>query len=138
MGAGADWKRVRRLGRYLARDRRRLFVTLALLVPVALAGSIQPLLVGQAISVLRREPSLPWLSGLAVPQAIQTIVGLLLISVLLRLALQGIQTFNIQAVGQRLTARNSRRSFSPRPFAVPSFSRQHARGQVAHQVDQRC
>ena len=64
MGAGADWKRVRRLGRYLARDRRRLFVTLALLVPVALAGSIQPLLVGQAISVLRREPSLPWLSGL--------------------------------------------------------------------------
>ena len=58
MGAGADWKRVRRLGRYLARDRRRLFVTLALLVPVALAGSIQPLLVGQAISVLRREPSL--------------------------------------------------------------------------------
>ena len=31
MGAGADWKRVRRLGRYLARDRRRLFVTLALL-----------------------------------------------------------------------------------------------------------
>ena len=105
MGAGADWKRVRRLGRYLARDRRRLFLTLALLVPLALAGSIQPLLVGQAISVLRREPSLPWLSGLSIPQAIQTIVGLLLISVLLRLALQGIQTFNIQAVGQRLTAR---------------------------------
>jgi ABC-type multidrug transport system fused ATPase/permease subunit len=138
MGAGADWKRVRRLGRYLARDRRRLFVTLALLVPVALAGSIQPLLVGQAISVLRREPSLPWLSGLSVPQAIQTIVGLLLISVLLRLALTGDSV--VQHSGRWPTAygSNSRRSFPPRPFAVPSFPRQHAGGEVAHQVDQRC
>ena len=90
---------------YLGRDRRRLTLTLVLLLPVALAAAVQPLLVGQAISVLRREPTMPWLAGLAVPQALQLLVLLLLIAVLLRLGLQGIQTFNVQAVGQRLTAR---------------------------------
>ena len=105
MSAVSDWRRVRRLGRYLVHDRRRLLLTLLLLVPVALAGAIQPLLVGTAISVLRNEDSLPWLSGLSTTAAIRWIVGLLLVSVLFRLALQGLQTFNIQAVGQRLTAR---------------------------------
>ena len=105
MSARADWKRVRRLGRYLIHDRRRLLLTLLMLVPVALAGAIQPLLVGQAISVLRGEASFPWLADLSATVAIRVIVGLLLLSVLLRLALQGVQSFNIQAVGQRLTAR---------------------------------
>ena len=105
MSARADWKRVRRLGRYLIHDRRRLLLTLVMLVPVALAGAIQPLLVGQAISVLRGEASFPWLADLGSTAAIRVIVGLLLMSVLLRLALQGVQSFNIQAVGQRLTAR---------------------------------
>ena len=105
MGVKSDWRRVRRLGRHMVRDRRRFIVTLLLLVPVAVAGAIQPLLVGQAISVLRGEPSLPWLSDFSIARAIQLIVSLLLVSVLLRLALQGIQSFNIQALGQRLTAR---------------------------------
>ena len=105
MSVLGDWRRVRRLGRYLNRDRRRLLLTLTLLIPVALAGAIQPLLVGQAISVLRGEASLPWLASLSVSAAIRTLIGLLLASVLLRLAFQGLQTFNIQAIGQRLTAR---------------------------------
>ena len=105
MGVQSDWRRVRRLGRHMVRDRRRLIVTLFLLLPVAVAGAIQPLLVGQAISVLRGEPSLPWLSDLPTSGAIQVIVSLVLVSVLLRLALQGVQSFNIQALGQRLTAR---------------------------------
>ena len=109
--AGSDLRRVKRLGRYLGRDRRRLSLTLALLIPVALAGAIQPLLVGQAIAVLRRvggetkESVLPLLQGLETPVALRLIVAVLLVSVLLRLGLQGVQTFNIQAVGQRLTAR---------------------------------
>ena len=109
--AGSDLRRVKRLGRYLGRDRRRLSLTLVLLIPVALAGAIQPLLVGQAIAVLRRvggetkESVLPLLQGLETPVALRLIVTVLLVSVLLRLGLQGVQTFNIQAVGQRLTAR---------------------------------
>ena len=109
--AGSDFQRVKRLGRYLGRDRRRLSLTLVLLIPLALAGAIQPLLIGQAISVLRRvagaanESVIPLFQGLASKAAIRLIILMLLGSVLVRFALQGVQTFNINAVGQRLTAR---------------------------------
>ena len=103
--AGLDRQRLARLLPYLGRDRRRLGLTLLLLIPVAFAAAVQPLLVGQAIAVLRREPTLGWLDGMAVPEALRLLVLLLLGAVLLRLSLQGIQTFNVQAVGQRLTAR---------------------------------
>ena len=96
---------MRRLGRYLVHDRRLLLLTLVLLVPVAFAGAIQPLLVGLAISVLRNESSLPWLEGLSTSAAIRLIVLLMLGSVLLRFGLQRVQLFNFQVVGQRLTAR---------------------------------
>ena len=103
--ASLDLQRLRRLGPYLAQDRRRLLLALILLVPLAFAGAIQPLLVGQAISVLRGEPVLPWLRGLAVPGALRLLVGLLLLAVMVRLGLQGTQLYNVQVVGQRLTAR---------------------------------
>ena len=105
MGAVADWRRVRRLGRYLVRDRQRLLVALLLLLPLAFAGALQPVLLGQAVSVLRGEPSLPFLSGLSLSASIRVIIGLYFVSVLLRLGLQGVQQFSILAVGQRLTAR---------------------------------
>jgi ATP-binding cassette subfamily B protein len=103
--ASLDLQRLRRLGPYLAQDRRRLLLALVLLVPLAFAGAIQPLLVGQAISVLRGEPVLPWLRGLPVPGALRLLVGLLLLAVMVRLGLQGTQLYNVQVVGQRLTAR---------------------------------
>ena len=101
----SDLQRVRRLGRYLVQDRRRLILSLLLLLPVALAGAAQPLLVGQAISALRGEATLPMLADLSTRAAVRMIVVMLLITVLLRLSLVGFQTFNIQAVGQRLTSR---------------------------------
>lgn len=104
--ASLDARRLRRLLPYLGRDRRRLLLSLLLLIPLALAGAIQPVLVGQAISVLRKESSvLPWLNGLPTAQALRLLVGLLLAAVVLRLGLQGTQSFNVQVVGQRLTAR---------------------------------
>ena len=107
-----DWRRVRRLGGYLRRDRRRLFLSLCLLVPVALAGAVQPLLVGQVISVIRGEASLPWLADLSMSAALRLLVWLLLGSVLLRFAFQRLQLFNIFSVGQRLTARIRQDLFS--------------------------
>ena len=103
--ARLDRQRLARLLPYLGKDRRRLGLTLLLLIPVAFAAAVQPLLVGQAISVLRREPTLGWLDGMPVAAALRLLVVLLLLAVMLRLGLQGIQTFNVQAVGQRLTAR---------------------------------
>ena len=103
--ASRDWQRLRRLLPYLAQDRRRLTLSLVLLIPVALGAAVQPLLVGQAISALRQEPTMPWLVGQSVPQVLRTLVGLLLVAVVVRLGLQGVQSYNVQAVGQRLTAR---------------------------------
>ncbi|MEB3327007.1 MAG: ABC transporter ATP-binding protein [Synechococcus sp.] len=103
--ARLDRQRLARLLPYLGRDRRRLCLTLLLLLPVALAAAVQPLLVGQAIAVLRQEPTMAWLEGMPVAAALRLLVLLLLLAVLLRLGLQGIQSFNVQAVGQRLTAR---------------------------------
>ena len=116
--AGSDLQRISRLGRYLGRDHRRLLLTLILLIPVALAGAIQPLLVGQAISILRtvsgatNEAVAPILQPLDSTLALRLIIGALLISVLVRLALQGVQSYNIQSVGQRLTARIRRDLFA--------------------------
>ena len=116
--AGSDLQRISRLGRYLGRDRRRLLLSLILLIPVALAGAIQPLLVGQAISVLRtvsgatNEAVAPILQPLESTLALRLIIGALLISVLVRLALGGVQKYYIESVGQRLTARIRRDLFS--------------------------
>lgn len=103
--AATDFQRVRRLGRYLSQDRRRLWIILSLLLPLSIAGAIQPLLVGEAISILRNESTFPWLSALPMSTAVRILVGTLLFSVLLRLGLQGFQSFNIESLGQRLTAR---------------------------------
>ena len=100
-----DFRRVKKLGKYLKKEKKRLILILIILIPVALAGSIQPLLVGQAISVLRGENTIAFFNNLSNELAINLIIGMLFITVLLRLGLQGFQSYNIQSVGQRLTAR---------------------------------
>ena len=100
-----DFRRVKKLGKYLKKEKKRLILILLILIPVALAGSIQPLLVGQAISVLRGEDTIAFFNNLPKELTINLIIGILFITVLLRLGLQGFQSYNIQSVGQRLTAR---------------------------------
>ncbi len=107
-----DFQRVKRLGRYLQKDKRRLLLILFLLLPLSFAGAIQPLLVGQAISVLKGEAAFSWLNALSMEYAIRILITLLLFSVLIRLALQGFQSYNIQSVGQSLTARIRKDLFS--------------------------
>ena len=100
-----DFRRVKKLGKYLKKEKKRLILIIIILIPVALAGSIQPLLVGQAISVLRGEDTIAFLKTFSNELTINLIIGMLFITVLLRLGLQGFQSYNIQSVGQRLTAR---------------------------------
>ena len=100
-----DFRRVKKLGKYLKKEKKRLILILIILIPVALAGSIQPLLVGQAISVLRGENTLALFNNLSNELTIKLIIAILFLTVLLRLGLQGFQSYNIQSVGQRLTAR---------------------------------
>ncbi len=107
-----DFKRIKRLGRYLTNDKKNLYLIIIILIPVAFAGAIQPLLVGQAITILKKESSDVWLSKIIIGQSINAIIICLFISVILRLILQGYQSYNIQAVGQKLTARIRRELFS--------------------------
>ncbi|WP_269624481.1 ABC transporter ATP-binding protein [Prochlorococcus marinus] len=100
-----DFRRVKKLGKYLKKENKRLVLIILILIPVALAGAVQPLLVGQAISVLRGEDTIPSFDNLSNELSIRLIILMLFITVLLRLGLQGFQSYNIQSVGQRLTAR---------------------------------
>ncbi len=100
-----DFRRVKKLGKYLRKENKRLILILLILIPVALAGAIQPLLVGQAISVLRQEDTIPFFDNLSNEFTINLIIVILFITVLLRLGLQGFQSYTIQSVGQRLTSR---------------------------------
>jgi len=100
-----DFRRVKKLSRYLKKEKKRLILILFILIPVALAGAVQPLLVGQAISILRGENTIDYFNNLSSELSIRFIIVILFLTVLLRLGLQGFQSYNIQAVGQRLTAR---------------------------------
>ncbi len=106
-----DFRRIKKLGKYLTKDKKTIYLILIVLLPVSFAGAIQPLLVGQAITILKKETTDVWLSKTFFGQSINAIILTLIITVLLRLVLQGYQTYNIQAVGQRLTARIRRELF---------------------------
>ncbi len=106
-----DFRRIKKLGKYLTKDKKTIYLILIVLLPVSFSGAIQPLLVGQAITILKNESTDVWLSKTFFGQSINTIIFTLFITVLFRLVLQGYQTYNIQAVGQRLTARIRRELF---------------------------
>jgi len=106
-----DFRRIKKLGKYLTKDKKTIYLILIVLLPVAFSGAIQPLLVGQAITILRNESTDVWLSKTFFGQSINAIILTLFVTVVFRLVLQGYQTYNIQAVGQRLTARIRRELF---------------------------
>ncbi len=106
-----DFRRIKKLGKYLTKDKKTIYLILIVLLPVSFSGAIQPLLVGQAITILKNESTDVWLSKTFFGQSINAIILTLFVTVLFRLVLQGYQTYNIQAVGQRLTARIRRELF---------------------------
>jgi len=106
-----DFRRIKKLGKYITKDKKTIYLILIVLLPVSFSGAIQPLLVGQAITILKNETTDVWLSKTFFGQSINAIIVSLFITVLFRLVLQGYQTYNIQAVGQRLTARIRRELF---------------------------
>ncbi len=107
----SDFGRIKKLGKYLTKDKKTIYLILIVLLPVSFSGAIQPLLVGQAITILKNETTDVWLSKTFFGQSINAIILTLFITVIFRLVLQGYQTYNIQAVGQRLTARIRRELF---------------------------
>ncbi len=70
-----DFRRVKKLGKYLKKEKKRLILILLILIPVAFAGAVQPLLVGQAISVLRGEDTMPFFTNFSNQLSIKDIVS---------------------------------------------------------------
>ncbi|MHC5613191.1 MAG: ABC transporter ATP-binding protein, partial [Nostoc sp.] len=100
-----DWRLFLRLVPYARRHRRLLTLSLCLLVPMALANAVQPLLIGQVISLIRNEPSTyEFLRNRPLSQGINILEGLLVIAIAIQLMLTIFQGYIVQKLGQKITA----------------------------------
>ncbi|MBE9158155.1 ABC transporter ATP-binding protein [Nodosilinea sp. LEGE 06152] len=100
----SDWRLFMRMWPYIYKHRGALVLPLVLLVPLSLSNAIQPVLIGQAISLIRQEPVMAFLEGRTLQGGLNLLVGLLVVTVVIRLLLDGLQSYLVQAVGQRITA----------------------------------
>ncbi len=99
-----DWRLFRKLMPYLGKNRGMLLISLILLVPLAIAGAIQPLIIGQAVSLMREEPTWTFLADVSLAQGINMLAGLLLFTVIIRLMFASLQGYLVQKIGQEITA----------------------------------
>ncbi len=101
----SDWRLFLRLLPYITQNRRQLILPLLLLVPLSLAQALQPVLIGQAISLIKQENAAwSFLSSMSLRSGLNWIIGGLLLAIATRLALDGWQSYQIQKVGEKITA----------------------------------
>ncbi|NEQ95754.1 MAG: ABC transporter ATP-binding protein [Cyanothece sp. SIO2G6] len=110
-GKQADWRLARILVPYALRHQVLLFLAMGLLIPLAIAEAVQPILIGQVVSLvvsfLRGETTneiLWFLQNQSLGRGIQIIVILLALTITIKLTLTGIQGYQVQKVGQHITA----------------------------------
>ncbi len=101
----SDWRLFLRLVPYIKRHRQQLILPLLLLIPLSLAQALQPVLIGQAISLIKQE-SAAWdiFGSMSLRTGLNWIIGGLLMAIAIRLTLDGWQSYQIQKVGQQITA----------------------------------
>jgi len=100
-----DWRLFLRLVPYARRSGRLLFVSMALLVPLSVASAIQPLIIGQAISLIRNEDQIwSFLENRSLADGLNILIGLLLLTIVIRLVFVAVQGFLVVKVGQQITA----------------------------------
>ncbi|MEB3288867.1 MAG: ABC transporter ATP-binding protein [Leptolyngbya sp.] len=100
----SDWRLFLQMWPYIYQRRRMMVLPLILLVPLSLANALQPVLIGQAISLIRQEPVMAFLQGRTLQGGLNLIVGTLVVTVAIRLLLDGFQSYLVQEVGQQITA----------------------------------
>ncbi|MGL5058943.1 MAG: ABC transporter ATP-binding protein [Microcoleus sp.] len=98
-----DWRLFMRLAAYAGRCRRLLIISIALLIPLSVSGAIQPILIGQAISLIRAEPTYEFLRGMPLSTGLNVLAILLMLTIVFRLALQSFQGYLVTKVGQIIT-----------------------------------
>lgn len=99
-----DWRLLLRVAEYAKRNQRLLILCLILLIPLSVSGAVQPIIVGQAISLIRQEPTThPLLREMSVSDGLNILAMILLITILVRFLLQAIQGYWVQKIGQQIT-----------------------------------
>ncbi|WP_138497501.1 ABC transporter ATP-binding protein [Nostoc sp. PA-18-2419] len=99
-----DWRLFLRLVPYARRSGGLLALSTILLVPIAISNAVQPLLIGQVVSLIRHESSTyEFLSSRPFSQALNILEGLLVITIIIRLFLTGYQGYLVQKLGQQIT-----------------------------------
>ncbi|MEL6442498.1 MAG: ABC transporter ATP-binding protein [Cyanobacteria bacterium J06621_8] len=116
-----DWRLFLKLIPYAAKSKRTLAICFVLLVPLAISGSVQPLIIGQAISLLRNEPTWALLSDVSVAQGINILSGILLLTVLIRLMFASLQGYLVQKIGQEIIAEIRQELFTHVTSLASSF-----------------
>ncbi|MBC6481259.1 MAG: ABC transporter ATP-binding protein [Hormoscilla sp. GM7CHS1pb] len=100
----SDWRLFLRLVPYARRQGPLLAVSMLLLVPLSLAGAVQPLIVGQAVSLIKNEPTWAIIADRTLSSGLNILGGLLLGTIAFRLFFLGIQGYLVQKIGQQITA----------------------------------
>lgn len=99
-----DWRLFLKILPYTRNNRLILIISLLLLLPLSVAGAIQPLIIGQAISLLQGEDVWSFLREMPKQQGLNTLIGILLITIIVRLLFVSAQGYLVQKVGQEITA----------------------------------
>jgi len=99
-----DWRLLLELLPYARSNKKLILISMIMLVPIAISGAIQPLIIGQAISLLRQETVWPFLQSLSSSQALNLLILVLIVTLVFRLIFVSIQGFLVQKVGQEITA----------------------------------
>jgi len=98
-----DWRLFMRLASYATRSKRLLIISIILLVPLAISGAVQPILIGQAISLIQAEPTYEFLRGMPLSAGLNILAVMLMITITFRLGLQSVQGYLVTKVGQIIT-----------------------------------
>ncbi len=99
-----DWRLLLRLVPYARRSGKLLLVSFCLLIPLAIANAIQPLIIGQSISKIRGEKTWEFVSDLPMLDGLNLLTLLLMGTVIVKLILTAIQGYTVQRIGQQITA----------------------------------
>ncbi|PSO70205.1 MAG: long-chain fatty acid--CoA ligase [Cyanobacteria bacterium QS_7_48_42] len=99
-----DWRLFLKLVPYARRHKGILSASIILLIPLSVAGAVQPLIIGQAISLLREEKTWSFLNNFSLSQGVNLLVGMLLLTILVRLIFASLQGYLVQRLGQEITA----------------------------------
>ncbi|MDY6804128.1 MAG: ABC transporter ATP-binding protein [Cyanobacteriota bacterium] len=99
-----DWGLIRRLASYASNYKGLIGLCILLLVPVAVSRSVQPLLIGQAISLIKGEEVYHFIEGMSRAAGLRLLAFLLFLTITLGFAVQAVQGYLVQKMGQKMTA----------------------------------